>query len=325
MWQRSCSSPPPWRCCRPPAPTDANLPTQTVDTLNKIWGVHPGYRATHAKGVVVEGEFKPTPDGKAISKAILFQDKPSPVTVRFSDSGGLPTLPDGAAPANPHGMAMKFHLSDGADMDIVANSLQYFPVPNGEDFLKLLQAVASSPPTAPKPTNLDQFFEAHPVAKAALDTAETPTSFAREVFYGIDAFIFVDAAGKRQPFRFIIIPGAGTEHMSHEDAAKQKPNFLMDEIVQRVGKGPVTFGLLAQLAEAGDPINDPTKPWPSDRKLVNLGTITLDKNVPDSDAAQKKLLFLPSNLTDGIEQSADPLINARSQAYGVSFGRRSQQ
>jgi catalase len=46
--------------------------------------------------------------------------------------------------------------------------------------------------------------------------------------------------------------------------------------------------------------------------------------VPDSLEAQKKLLFLPTNLTPGIELSDDPLPSVRTAAYGVSFGRRSQ-
>jgi len=32
---------------------------QTVDTMNTLWGRHPGMRANHAKGVVVEGSFIP--------------------------------------------------------------------------------------------------------------------------------------------------------------------------------------------------------------------------------------------------------------------------
>ena len=50
----------------------------------------------------------------------------------------------------------------------------------------------------------------------------------------------------------------------------------------------------------------------------------LDKAVADSLAAQKKLLFLPTRLTDGIELSDDPLVAVRSAAYGVSFSRRSR-
>jgi hypothetical protein len=39
----------------PVAAQDAALETQIVDAMNKVYGVHPGFRANHAKGVVTEG------------------------------------------------------------------------------------------------------------------------------------------------------------------------------------------------------------------------------------------------------------------------------
>jgi catalase len=100
-------------------------------------------------------------------------------------------------------------------------------------------------------------------------------------------------------------------HLTAADAAKQSPNFLMDELQERLKRGPVTFRLGAQLAAVGDPTKDPTKPWPNDRKVVELGVLTIDKVVPDSAAAEKKLLFLPGQLTDGIEESDDPMAGRR--------------
>src|SRR5215467_8474296 len=72
------------------------LEVQIVDALNKAFGVHPGFRANHAKGVVVEGNFKASPDAATLSKAVLFDGRTIPITVRFSDSTGVPDLPDGA-------------------------------------------------------------------------------------------------------------------------------------------------------------------------------------------------------------------------------------
>ncbi len=297
---------------------------RTVAVMNTLWGAHPGLRANHAKGVVVEGNFVATPEAASLSKASLFDGKPVPVTVRFSDSTGLPALPDGSGPANPHGMSLKFKLADGGEMDLVTNALKFFPVATGEEFLELLTALSQTGPDAAKPTAVDRFMEAHPQAPKAFASTETPASFAREAYHGVNAFIFVDAQGKRQPFRFNILPSAGVQHLSAEDSAKRAPNYLMEEIVTAVGAKPVTFALQAQLAAPGDQTKDSSQPWPDDRKIVTLGTITLTKAVPDSDAVQKTLLFLPSNVPDGIEMSDDPLIDARNQAYAVSFGKRSQ-
>lgn len=306
------------------AQDSSTVAEQTVDVMNKLWGQHPGTRANHAKGVVAEGSFTPSKEAAELSKAALFAGATIPVIARFSDSTGLPDIADGSEDANPHGMAVKFQLPGGGEMDIVENSLKFFPVATGAEFRDLLRAAAESGPDAAKPTKLDAFFASHPAAPRAFASAETPVSFARETYNGIDAFVFVDAAGKRQPFRFRIMPAEGTEYLGRAEAAKQTPDFLVQELPVRLAKGPVRFQLMAQLAAPGDQTKDPTQPWPADRKLVDLGTITLTRAAVNNDEAQKALLFLPSNLAEGIEVSDDPLIEARDQAYAISFSRRSQ-
>jgi catalase len=302
---------------------DTDVPTQLVDTMNKLFGVHAGMRANHSKGIVVEGHFKASPEAAALSKAVIFDGSSIPVTARFSDSTGVPNIPDGAPNANPHGLSIKYHLPDGSETDMVTNSLHFFPVATGEEFLTFLHAVEASPKDAPKPTKVDEFMAAHPIAPKALATAQTPDSFADEIYYSVDAFIFVNKAGAKQSVRYQLVPEK-IVHLDAAEAAKQAPDFLMEDLPKRLAKGPVTYHFKAQLAEAGDPTNDPTKEWAADRKLVDLGVLTIEKVVPDSLEAQKALLFLPGQVTDGIEVSDDPLIGTRDGAYAVSFSRRSQ-
>ena len=76
-----------------PAPDKKPLPVALVDALNVLSkGPHKGYRANHAKGVMVEGTFTPNPAAASFSKAPHFA-KAVPVLVRFSDTTGVPTLP----------------------------------------------------------------------------------------------------------------------------------------------------------------------------------------------------------------------------------------
>ncbi|MGH6960419.1 MAG: catalase, partial [Dongiaceae bacterium] len=201
--------------------------------------------------------------------------------------------------------------------------LKFFPVSTGEDFRDLLLALAASPPDAAKPTKFDEFAAAHPTVPAAFATAATPDSFADEAYYGIDVFIFVNKAGERQAVRYQMVPEK-VVHLDAAEAAKRPPNFLMEELPRRLQRGPVTFHLKAQLAAPGDGTKDPAQPWPDDRKVVDLGTLTIDKAVADSAEAEKTLLFLPGQLTDGIEASDDPLIGVRGGAYAESLSRRSQ-
>jgi len=257
-----------------------------------------------------------------LSGATLFNGRSIPVTARFSDGSGMPTVPDGS-PAMPRGIAIKYRMPGGSVTDMVTNSFKFFPVGTGEDFRDLLQAITASPPDAPHPNKLEQFFGSHPNAPKAIGSLPIPDSFADEEYHGIDAFIFVNKSGQRQAVRYVIAPEK-LVHITPEEAAKQPPNYLFDELAKRIAQKPLVFHLKAQLAEPGDQTKDASQPWPEDRKLVDLGVLTLTKVVPNSAEAEKKLLFLPTNLTSGIELSDDPLPSVRSAAYGVSFGRRNQ-
>jgi catalase len=166
------------------------------------------------------------------------------VTVRFSDSTGVPNLPDGSPLANPHGMAIKFHAPDGSETDMVINSLKFFPVSSGEDFRDMLLAVAESPPGAPKPTKLEQFAASHPNMPRAFATVQTPDSFADEEYYGVNAFVLVNGNGERHAVRYIMTPEK-LVHLAEEEAAKKAPDFLIDELPARIARGAVTFHLKA--------------------------------------------------------------------------------
>jgi catalase len=57
-------------------------------------------------------------------------------------------------------------------------------------------------------------------------------SFADEVSYGIDAFVFVNKADERQAVRYQMVPEK-VVHLDAAEAAKRPPNFLMGELPER--------------------------------------------------------------------------------------------
>jgi catalase len=309
-----------------PAPSTKSVPEQTVDTLEKLsGGPHAGYRANHAKGIVVTGTFTAVPGARALSTAAHLQGKTVPVTVRFSDTTGVPNLPDANPNASPHGIAIRFQLPDDQFTDIVSISYDGFPVSTPEDFLAFLNAVAASPADAPKPTAIETFLGSHPAAKAfATDPKPAPVSFATLPFYGVNSFKFTNAKGVSQYVRYRIVPVAGDHRLSAAEAEKAAPNYLMDELPTRLAKAPVKFKLIVQLAKDGDAINDGSIAWSRDHKEVLLGTLSLTKALPDSAAAEKKLFFSPTNLVDGIAPSADPVLLSRPVAYAFSVARRTK-
>ena len=269
--------------------------------------------------------FTPFKGASELSKAPHFA-KPVPVIVRFSDPTGVPNMPDADPHASPHGIAIRFDLPDGANTDIVSISANSFPVATPEDFLAMLQAVASSGPGVAKPTPIEEFIGTHPLAaKWATTPRPAPVSFATLAFYGVNAFKFTNAAGKSRYGRYEILPDAGRQALDDAQAAKAQPDYLMKELPKRLARGAVGFHLFVQLADVGDAINDATIAWPATRERVELGTLRLTAMVPDQVSAQKNLLYFnPLALPDGIDASEDPILLARPPAYAVSFGQRAQ-
>lgn len=304
--------------------TQKSLSEQLVDAFNAVFGVHPGIRANHAKGVVLEGVFTPAATAASVSKAshLKKQKTPVPVTVRFSDGSGLPTVPD--TEEIPRGVAVKFHLPDKSSTDIVLLSVNGFPVSTAEEFRDFLLAISASGPDAPKPTAFDNFLSAHPAAKAFVEAPKPPpVSYATLSYFGLNAFKFTNSKGLSTFGRYQLRPIAGEKFLTKEQVSTKGPDYLSDEIRQWVRRGPIKFTLLVQVADIGDKTDDPSIVWPNSRKTIELGTITITKAVADSQAAEKKLLFVPGALVPGIEP-ADPMIAARSAAYVVSLSRRAQ-
>lgn len=300
-----------------------SLPQRIADDFIALYGLHPGYRINHAKGIVLTGTFTPSPGATALSVAPHLATT-VPVIVRFSDAGGVPTIPDKSPYTTPRGIAIRFNLPGGAFTDIVANSTNGFPVGNGEDFAEFLEAVAATnkAPT-PHPNPIEKFLGSHPRALAFVKTPKPmPVSFANEEWYGNNAFIFVNAKGVKQPGRYQIVPVDGKKYLDSAAAAKTPPNFLMDEIAKHVAKQPVQYKLTVQLANPGDPTSDGSIVWPDDRRIVELGTISITTVAPNNAALQKSLAFNPIYLTNGITLSDDQLPIIRSSVYALSVAHR---
>lgn len=310
-----------------PLPTDpkalalAHDVLKAFDTVNG--GEHPGFRPAHAKGLMFAGVFRPSTEVASLTHATHTQ-RETPITVRLSDFAGLPTIPDNSTEgASPRGCAIRFHLGEHSHTDIVAHSTDNFPVRTAEEMVEFLQAVAASDPSKPHPNAIEQFLGGHPNALKFVQTPKPiPTSFAHESFFAVSAFKFTNVAGTTQFGRYRIVPDAGNEYLDSAAAAAKGPNFLMDEARARVAKEPIKYHIVVQLAEPGDVTDDATVRWPEGRRHVKFGEIVLQVLVPENDEERRRIIFDPVPRVDGIEASADPLFNARADAYLLSGRRR---
>jgi catalase len=244
------------------------------------------------------------------------------VTVRYSDSTGMPTIPDNdPAKSGPRGIGVRFLLAEHVHTDIVAHSTDGFPVRTGEEFLEFLRAVLAF--GGGKPEALGAFLAAHPNAKRFVEEPKPiPTSFARGAFFAVTSFKFSNARGVSRHGRFRIRPEGGTEYLSDEQAATKSANFLFEEIGQRLAKEPVRLGVFVQMADGNDDVTNASVAWPEGRKEIPFGTITLTSRVDEKDPENWKIIFDPIPRVDGIDTSGDPLTEVRSDLYLLSGRRR---
>ena len=294
---------------------------QTIDALNH--GKHTGYRPVHAKGILLTGRFTPSPDAVSLTRAPHVQRSSTPVTVRFSNTTGLPAIADTDPNASPRGMAIRFHLAEHVHSDIIAHSVNGFPARNVDEFLELLRAIIATGPDSPHPTPIEAFLGAHPAALAYVQTPKSvPTSFFKESFYAVNAHRFTNAEGVSRYGRYRILPEGGNEYLDAAAAAKQAPDFLFDDLRDTLARGPVAMRIAVQMAAAEDIVNDATVQWPDDRPVVEFGTMELMNVLQNSAAEQRHIIFDPIPRVDGIDPSGDPLLEPRASVYLMSGRRR---
>lgn len=309
-----------------PLPQDDRVVSLANDLLaqfHKMFGPHPGFRPAHAKGLMLRGRFTPVAGASALSKAPHLARESTPVTVRFSNSTGLPSIPDNSPDANPRGLAIRFNLAEHVHTDIVSHSTDGFPTRDGGEFLEFLRAAASSGPEVSSPKPIERFLASHPAALRFVQTPKPfPSSLARDTYYGVTAFRFINAQGESRFGRYRIVPEAGNEYLSDADVARLGDNYHYEELEHRVKQGPVHFKVMIQLAESADVTDDATIHWPEHREVAELGNVELTAVLVNTLVEQKQIIFDPIPRVDGIEPSADPLLELRAAIYLLSGRER---
>jgi catalase len=301
------------------SPADTDPFQRVMDALEANFGTAPTRRAAHAKGVVAVGTFTPTPAARTISRAGHLAGDRVPVITRFSNFPGGSPHPDAAPESNPRGLAVQFRLPDGSSTDLLAHSINGFPGRTVDDFSDFLEAIA---PGGPGP---EGYLADHPAAAkfvGAIQTHGIPASYATLPYYVVNAFRFHNSGGTTRVGRYTWVPGAGTELLGADGVASAGPDFLAEELADRLAGDSVVFSLMLVLAQDGDRSDDANDQWPADRQQVKLGSLRLTDVVPHSLVAEQGLFFDPMRLVDGITASDDPLLVARSRTYPLSLAHR---
>jgi catalase len=296
-------------------------PKKIVNALAPPTGAALGRRRNHAKGICFTGLFEANGAGAALSKAQVFTRGRYPALGRFNLASPDPNAPD--ATVQVRGIGLRISTPDGQEWRSAMIDAPVFPVSTPRAFYELLLASASKDPNAMK-----TFAGAHPEIAAFgawAKNAPWTGSYAEERYNGLNSFVFTDGSGAEHTVRWSLVPAARPVAVVPADLAKRGPDFLEQEIAERVRGGPMHWTMIVSVADPGDPTSDPSKAWPKDRRASEVGTLTVQQIQAEPDGPCRDINFDPTVLPSGMRTSDDPFPAARSAAYARSYDLRTTE
>jgi catalase len=246
--------------------------------------------------------------------------QPVPATVRFSNGGGDPTVPDYVP--DVRGIAVSFHLADGSRTDILGQTIAHFPFPDQEGFFAALEVSKRDLSSLLK---LPWFALRYPKAVMGLPevnkTMAERRSFAARTYFAFHAYRWLDAAGGERFVRYRWLPTVDEPQLSKTEARERGRDWLFEEMAERLERAPVRMELEVQIAAGDDNPDDPSDEWPDDRERVIVGTLEVTGVDEDADDG---IVFDPVRVVDGVEPSGDPVLNYRPAVYSLSHAERTR-
>jgi catalase len=297
-------------------------PEKMVEALTPPGGVPLGHRRNHAKGICFTGVFESNGNGIQLSSARVFASGRYPALGRFNLGTPNPDAAD--ATVRVRGMGLMISSDDGHEWRTAMINPPVFPVSTPQAFHGLLLASASKDPNAMK-----AFAAANPEIAAFAEWAKTApwtASYAEDAYNGLNSFVFTDDKGGEHPVRWSLLPAAQPVPVSQADLEKLSPNFLEQEIGERLrNAGPQRWTMVVTVADPGDPTADPTKAWPPKRRTVSVGTLVVQRIEQERNGPCRDINFDPTVLPPGIHVSDDPFPAARSSVYRKSYDLRTAE
>ena len=295
-------------------------PEEAIEAIRATGGAQPGQRALHAKGKLYRGTFTATDDAARLSRAAHLGGSTVPALIRFSNGSGNPKQRDGAP--GIRGMAVKFTLPDGSTTDVSTQTAKLFTSSTPDGFVDLLRALT---PSLMTPVRIAKLVATQPKLLPTLITSDTlrkiPVSYATVEYHGLHAFRWVNDEGRAKFVRYHVIPASGEQFLGLRTALSNDPDYLTDEMDERLAQGPVRFYFRVQLAATEDSTVDPSAPWRS-KTMVTVGNLDITGVDTERERGDDIVVFDPMRVTDGIEPSDDPILRFRTHAYSASVKLR---
>ena len=297
-------------------------PTRLVDALAPSAGPSLGHRRNHAKGICFTGEFEANGAGSELSKAQVFASGRYPVLGRFNLATPDANAPD--ATVRVRGLGIRIATPDGQEWRSAMIDAPVFLASTPQRFYELLVASGSKDPNAMK-----TYIAGHPeflTFGGWAKSAPWTDSYAEDRFNSLNSFVFVDKAGAEHAVRWSLLPAAQPVSISPDDLAKRGPDYLEQEIAQRVARAPQRWAMVVTIANPGDPTADPTKAWPQDRRTSSRSARSSCKRSSASATAHAATsTSIPPSCRPASGRRTIRSSAARSAAYMKSYDLRTAE
>lgn len=293
-------------------------------------------RQPHAKGGGAFGHFEVTNDVSAYTRAAVFQPGTrTPTLSRFSTVAGERGSPD--TWRDPRGFAQRFYTTEG-NLDIVGNNTPIFFMRDPMKFQHFIRSQKRLQASNLRDHNMQWDFwslspeTAHQVTWLMGDRG-IPKTWRHMNGYSSHTYSWVNATGEIFWVKYHFITDQGNDFLTQEEADRlagtDADHHQRDLFTAIEGGDYPSWTLKVQIMPFEEAKTyrfnpfDLTKVWPhGDYPLIDVGTLTLDRNVTDYHTEIEQAAFAPSNTVPGTGLSPDKMLLARGFSYADAHRAR---
>jgi catalase len=255
--------------------------------------------------------------------------------VRFSTVAGERGSPD--TWRDPRGFAVKFYTSQG-NLDIVGNNTPVFFVKDPMKFQHFIRSQKRRADNNLRDHDMQWDFwtlspeSAHQVTWLMGDRG-IPRTWRHMNGYSSHTYMWVNAAGERFWVKYHFKTDQGVECFTQDEAdqmASVDTDYHQRDLYEHIRDGDFpSWTLKMQIMPFEDATTyrfnpfDLTKVWPhGDYPLVEVGRMTLNRNVTDYHTEMEQAAFEPNNIVAGTGLSPDKMLLARGFSYSDAHRAR---
>ena len=286
-------------------------------------------RVVHAKGGGAFGTFEVSHDVSQYTRAVLFQPGASTeVLARFSTVAGELGSPD--TWRDPRGFALKFYTSEG-NFDLVGNNTPIFFVRDPMKFQDFIRSQKRRADTHLRDHDMQWDFwtlspeSAHMVTWLMGDRG-LPKTWRNMNGYSSHTYMWINADGEQFWVKYHFKTNQGIDFYTQQDGddmAAIDTDCHIRDLYEHIAEGDYpSWTLMVQVMPYEDAETyrfnpfDLTKVWPhGDYPLMEVGTLTLNRNPENYHTDIELAAFEPSNFVPGTGPSPDKMLLGRLFSY----------